>query len=78
MNPHAIKLSQLSDKQISNIYRNVFGTVDGQLVLEHLRLGCFVYVPETAGAKTDRDVFENIGKRSVLLSIETQLREDKE
>jgi hypothetical protein len=68
----------LTDKQISQIYRNVFSTIDGQLVLEDIRQRCFAYVPEDFEAKTDRDVFINIGKRSVLLTIETQMKPYKE
>lgn len=72
------KHSSLTLKQMSQVYRNVFGTVDGQLVLEDLKSRCFAYVPEDFGAEKDRDVFINIGKRAVLLTIETQLKPYKE
>lgn len=80
MNPQAMKLSTLSQKQVSQIYRNVFGSIDGQLVLEDLRFRCNVYIPsfdESQSNEPWRTIF-NEGKRSVLLTIETQMRPDIE
>lgn len=78
MNPQAEKLATLSADEIAGLYKRLFESVEGALVLEHLRLSAFVYLPETEGAGPDRDVFVNIGKRSVILHIETQIRHRKE
>lgn len=76
MNPVAGKLSSLSAKQISQVYRNVFGTIDGQLVLEDLKFRCHVYVPSFE-PDSHQTAF-NEGQRSVVLTIESQMRPDNE
>ena len=74
MNALTEKLATLTPKQMSQIYQNVFSTIDGQLVLEDLRHRCFSYAPEDLGVSSDREVFINVGKHAVIVNIETQLR----
>lgn len=65
-------LCSLTDEQRHELYSRVFESDDGKLALEDLRMRCFAYLPEFV--KGDRDeTMLNIGKRSVLLTIETLL-----
>lgn len=64
------KLSQLEPEQVKNLYKQVFNSDTGKLVLEDLRNRCFAYV-STYG----NDIEFNEGHRSMLLHIENQLSE---
>lgn len=43
------KLSQLSQVEIESLYRQVFETTHGQIVLEHIKKRGWVYQTTTAG-----------------------------
>lgn len=69
------KLAVMGDEELHHLYSRVFDTVEGRLVLEHLKLACFYYVPsfdEHTGNQPFSAIF-NEGKRSIVLHIETQL-----
>lgn len=77
MNAAAHKVSSMEPEEVRALYRKVFGGVDGQLVLEDLKLRCFVYVPtmayaEQGGIDLARMAY-NEGARGIILSIETQM-----
>ena len=69
------KLSELDPKQLEYLYKKVFGSDEGALVLEDLRNRCFCYISTVTGSEPFV-VFRNEGMRSVILHIETQLKPD--
>lgn len=70
-NPQSNKLAELTEEQIAGLYKRVFETTEGQLVLEDLRFRSFVYVPTFEG-DAQKGIF-NEGKRSTVLHIESQI-----
>lgn len=71
MNPLLKKLMTLDEERIAALYKRVFNTDDGQLVLEDLKQRGFEYVPSFAGDPY-HSAF-NEGKRAVVIHIQTQL-----
>ena len=64
------RLDQLKPDQLAQVYRNVFGTPDGRLVLKDLERKCFFKIP-TYECSYGKDAAE--GMRMVYLHIDTQL-----
>ena len=67
-------LSTLADGELAQLYKNVFDSVDGQLVLEDLRHRCYIYTDLPLGEPGQRGE----GRRNVVTHIETQLSYDPE
>lgn len=63
------KLGEMSDDELSRIYRNLFESPEGRLVLEDLRNRCYCYSTTALGDNIEL----NEGMRSVVLHIETQI-----
>ena len=73
------KLESLDEKQIQAIYRRVFLTDEGRIVLEDLKNRCYGYCPTimTGGMVDPLRAMFNEGSRSVVLHIETLLEENE-
>lgn len=68
------KLQDLTNPELSRIYKNLFDTVEGKMILEDLRNRCNCYLPSTEEHWDANKTMFNEGKRAVLLYIETQLK----
>lgn len=68
------KLFELPAEEKAQLYKDIFSTTAGKLVLEDLRCRCFVYEPLPFGQEADRAE----GRRQVVLHIETQLNYEPE
>lgn len=73
MNALVDKLMELSEEKLAQIYKNVFSTPEGQLLLEDLKQRSFFYSPIPLGEPGQRAE----GARSVVLHIETQINYEK-
>ncbi len=76
MNPLQEKLAQIttggiSEEPLIRLYNNVFGSEEGKLVLEDLKMRAFYYTsPDDPNfCKNDRDVFINVGTQKLLMEI---------
>lgn len=69
------KLNELNDEQLAQIYKNVFNTPEGQLLLEDLKNRSFFYTT-TAHENSHRTYWQE-GMRSVVLHIQSQLTFEK-
>jgi hypothetical protein len=76
MNALQEKLAQLTnggklEEPLIRLYNTVFGSTDGQLVLEDLKMRGFIYVsPDNPDfCKSDRDAFINIGTQKLVMEI---------
>jgi hypothetical protein len=75
MNPLQSKLSELNEEQKIRLYNNVFGSLEGQLVLEDLKMRAFFYVSTadksatTPTAAFASEIILNEGARRLLLEI---------
>lgn len=69
------RLEGLSPDELARVYKEVFSTDAGQLVLEDLRNRCFVKLPTAAQNKAvdSHQLALREGMRSVYLHIETQM-----
>ncbi len=65
------KLSTFDEEELSAIYKAVFSTVEGQLVLEDLRNRCSIKT--TTFSENPYRTYLNEGMRTVLLNIETRI-----
>ncbi len=70
-NPLHDKLLTLDEERVAKLYQTVFGSGEGQLVLEDLRNRCFVKTSTFEGFEPISLI--NEGKRTVVLHIETQI-----
>ena len=68
MNSLQKQLAQLSPEELAQIYKNVFDTAAGKLVIEDLRQRCFFYTPSFA-LDSHQTAF-NEGSRAALQRIE--------
>ena len=75
-NPLNDKLQTLDEERVANLYKTVFATEEGQLVLEDLRNRCFIKIP-TPTEESPYTTYFNEGKRSVVLHIESQINYEK-
>ena len=58
---------------LAALYRRVFNTPEGELVLQDLKNRAFFYLPTVGASFIDGEIYFNEGKRSVVLSIESRL-----
>ena len=65
------KLQEMTAEDVANIYKRIFSTPDGQLMIEDLRNRWYIKIP-TTGRGNDQTNF-NEGMRSVVLHIESQI-----
>lgn len=65
------ELAKLDDEALNRLYMRVFNTPDGQILLEDLRVRCYVY--DTTFRGNADETLVNEGMRSVIVSIETRL-----
>lgn len=70
-NPVNDKLNTLFPEQVANLYKKVFGTEEGKLVLQDLNNRCFVDISTNTGNQIDNNI--NEGMRCVVLHINTQI-----
>lgn len=70
------KLASLSDPELVRIYKTVFTSPEGQLVLEDLRMRGFYYAPTYDPIAHGMGV--NEGMRTLILHIENQVHRDLE
>ena len=78
-NPLQDKLKTLNAEEVAQIYKNLFSSIDGQLLLEDLKNRCFYFAP-LIDEHEGRTYF-NDGMRSVVLHITNQIEyqpEEKE
>ena len=77
VNPEQLKLARLSQAELVNIYKDIFTSEGGKLILEDLRMRCYSYMPTYLNADgntvSEIDFKVNEGKRSVILTIETMI-----
>lgn len=66
------KLKEMTPDELARLYKTVFESDVGQLVLEDLRNRCFVYM--TSFRDSSQFTAFNEGMRAVVLHLETQLR----
>lgn len=72
LNPIRQRLSQLTEEEIQQLYRDLFNTEKGKIVLEDLKLRGYSYKPSyEEGVSTEF----NEGKRSMVLHIQTMIGE---
>ena len=75
MNALQSKLSELNEEQKIRLYNNVFGSLEGQLILEDLKMRAFWYISTadksatTPTAAFASEVILNEGARRLLLEI---------
>lgn len=74
MNELQKKLSTLNEEQVAQIYKNVFNTPEGKLVLQDLKNRGYYYIPLPLGQAGDRAE----GIRMGVIHIETQINYEKE
>jgi hypothetical protein len=68
------KLLEIGDGEgLAALYRRVFNTPEGELVLQDLKNRAFYYLPTVGASFIDGEIYFNEGKRSVILSIESRL-----
>ena len=74
------KLESLTPEQLSAVYKRIFSTDDGMMILEDLKNRCFHYVPTTpiTGQIDSYRSAENEGMRKVVLHIQTMLINEME
>lgn len=65
------KLNKLTDEEISDLYKRVFTTGDGELVLEHLKIAFWEYSPPVGNTKHMTGV--GVGQQSVIIHIKNML-----
>jgi hypothetical protein len=65
------KLMKMDEFEVSQLYKNIFGTPGGVLVLEDLKNRCFIKT-STAHELT-HVTYQNEGMRTVALHIQTQI-----
>lgn len=70
-NPRIDKLSKLDYQELVDLYKRVFTTGDGALVLEHMKGIFFEYTPPEAS--TPHQMGVNVGKQSVIIHIKNML-----
>ena len=71
MNALVEKLEELNEEQLAQLYKNLFTSPDGQLVLEDLKGRCYVY--STTANENPHKTFWHEGMRNVILTIESQI-----
>ena len=64
-------LETLNEYEVAGLYKTVFGTTEGQLVLEDLKNRCFVKT--STAHELPHVTYQNEGMRIVVLHIETQI-----
>ena len=64
-------LESLNEYELANMYKSVFGTQEGELVLEDLKNRCFVKT--STAHELPHVTYQNEGMRIVVLHIETQI-----
>ncbi len=72
-NPLQDKLDTLDEERVAKLYKTVFESEEGQLVLEDLKNRCWTKAPLPYGEEGQRAE----GRRSVVLHIQTQLDYEK-
>ena len=83
MNEYIKKLLTLKDHEVASLYKTVFDTKEGRLVLEDLMTRCYARtstaVDVASGLYVTNDVMNrNEGMRMVILHIDTQLNFEPE
>lgn len=68
MDPLRQKLSEMPEKEIAQLYKNLFAGPEGKLVLEHLKTRAYYYQTSFV-ADPYRSAFAE-GQRSLVLDIE--------
>lgn len=63
------KLQEMTAEDVANIYKRIFGTPDGQLMLEDLKNRCFSKLSLPFGEEGQRAE----GMRAVVLHIESMI-----
>ena len=64
-------LETLNEYEVAGLYKTVFGTTEGGLVLEDLKNRCFVKT--STAHELPHVTYQNEGMRIVVLHIETQM-----
>ena len=70
------KLKELQPNELANIYRRVFQSPEGQLVLEDLKNRCFMKTTPFTAYNTETNY--NCGKQAVVLHIESLINNEPE
>ena len=70
-NPLQDKLNTLDMEAVANLYKRLFNSEEGQLVLEDLKNCCFCKI--TSFTWHDSEINFNEGKRAVVLHIESMI-----
>ena len=65
------KLETMGEEEVAQLYKKVFGSVEGQLIREDLRNRCFGKM--TPFAASDPVTNFNVGMQSVVMHISTQI-----
>jgi len=65
------KLTELDEGQLAAIYKRIFDSPDGQLMLEDLKNRCFVKTTPFTGHNSETNF--NSGMQAVVLHIQTQI-----
>jgi hypothetical protein len=81
MNNITKKVISLEEDERASLYKGLFDSPEGKLVLEDLRVRCYFYgssaLPDPNGHINDPyAVYMNEGMRSVMLYIQTQLEHE--
>jgi hypothetical protein len=71
MNALIEQLEKLNEEEVAQLYKNLFTSPDGQLVLEDLKGRCYVY--STTFAPIPYTTYWQEGMRNVILHIESQI-----
>ena len=68
------KLLEIGDGEgLASLYRRVFNTPEGELILQDLKNRSFFYLPTFGNSNREGEIYFNEGVRSVVLSIESRL-----
>ena len=67
------KLMELDEEQVAQLYKNVFNTPEGQLVLEDLKNRCFIKTSTYHHSMNPQEIAWNEGMRNVVLHISSQI-----
>lgn len=65
------RLSKLTESELFDLYKRVFTTGDGELVLEHMKGVFYEYVPPVGNSKHNTSVA--VGQQSVIIHIKNML-----
>jgi uncharacterized protein with von Willebrand factor type A (vWA) domain len=63
------KLSEMDSDELAQIYKSVFGSPEGKLILQDLKNRCYFYTPTYQHQNPDAAE----GMRNVVMNIESQI-----